>query len=74
MRRPTKIVGTAAGNWIFQNCCERVRLKLRPTLSSVGRIADRPSIVLSTVGARPDASPIITIVMALRPKITRKSG
>ena len=37
-RNPTKIVGSAAGNRIFQNCCERVRLKLRPTLMSTRRV------------------------------------
>ena len=35
---PTKIVGSADGNKIFQNCCVGVSLKLRPTLISTRRV------------------------------------
>src|SRR5665213_68075 len=36
-RTPTKMVGSAAGNKIFQNCWVGLRLKLRPTLTSTLR-------------------------------------
>ena len=65
------MVGSAAGNRIFQNCCERVRLKLRPTLISTRRVPARPSSVFRMTGASPAVKPIITMVVALRPKITR---
>ena len=49
-------------------------LKLRPTSISTCRVPARPSTVFRITGARPAAKPIITIVVALRPKITRNSG
>src|SRR6476659_2469534 len=70
-RSPTKMVGSAAGNRICQNCCDGVRLKLLPTLISTRRVAESPSSVLRMTGARPAVNPIITIVNALLPKITR---
>ena len=47
------MVGSAAGNSIFQNCCDGVRLKLLPTLISTRRVAERPSSVLRMMGASP---------------------
>ena len=70
-RSPTKMVGIAAGKRIFQNCWDGVRLKLLPTLISTRRVAKRPSRVLRMTGASPAVKPIITIVSALLPKITR---
>ena len=71
---PTKTDGSAAGSRIFQNCCLGESLKLRPTSISTRRVPDRPSTVFRITGASPAANPIITIVVALRPKMTRNSG
>src|SRR6186997_1864132 len=49
-RTPTKIVGSAAGNMIFQNCWVGVRLKLRPTLTRTLRVLAMPSIVFRMTG------------------------
>ncbi len=73
-RSPTNTDGSAAGSRIFRNCCAPVSLKLRPTSISTGRVPARPSTVFRITGASPAAKPIITIVVALRPKMTRNSG
>ena len=41
---------------------------------STRRVPDRPSTVFRITGASPATNPIITIVIALRPKMTRNSG
>jgi len=69
-----QFVGNAAGRRIIRNCCAVVSLKLRPTLSRTWRVPASPSSVFRITGARPAANPIITIVVVLRPKMTRKSG
>src|ERR1019366_8048555 len=73
-RSPTKIVGSAAGNRIFQNCCVALRLKLRPTLTSTLRVPAMPSMVFRITGGSAAKNPIMMMVQALRPKITRNSG
>ena len=69
-----KIVGSAEGNWILKNICAGVRLKLRPTFRRTRRVPDKPSMVFRMTAGRPATKPIITMVVAERPKITRKSG
>jgi hypothetical protein len=49
-------------------------LKLRPTSSSTLRVPARPSTVFRITGGSPATNAIITIVVPLRPKITRNSG
>ena len=73
-RMPTKMVGSAAGNMILMKSWVGLSLKLRPTLISTLRVAERPSMVLRITGGRPATKPIMMMVQALRPKITRKSG
>ena len=68
------MVGSAAGNRIFQNCCVGVRLKLRPTLTSTLRVPAMPSIVFRMTGGSAATKPIMMMVQALRPKITMNSG
>ena len=59
---------------IFQNICAGVRLNERPTLTSTERVAARPSSVFRITGGSAATNPIITIVTALRPKMTRNNG
>ncbi len=73
-RMPTNTEGSAAGNRIFQSSCDAVSLKLRPTSISTRGAPAKPSVVLRMTGASPEANPIITIVVALRPKMTRNNG
>ncbi len=68
------MVGNAAGNKILVNNCAPVSLKLLPTLMSTRRVPLSPSMVLRITGGRPAANPIMMMVQALRPKITRNSG
>lgn len=68
------MVGMAAGNSIFQKRCMGVSLRLRPTSISTGLTRASPSMVLRITGASPATKPIMMMVSALRPKITRKSG
>ena len=68
------MLGSAAGKRIFQNCWACVSLKLRPTSISTRRVPASPSTVLRMTGGRAATKPIITMVIALRPKITRNRG
>ena len=72
--RPTNTVGSAAGSMIFQNICAGVTLNERPTLTSTERVAASPSSVFRITGGSAATNPIITIVTALRPKMTRNNG
>ena len=68
------MVGSAAGSRIIQNCCEPVRLKLRPTSTSTLRVPEMPSMVFRITGGNAATKPSMMMVSALRPKITMNSG
>ena len=61
-RMPLKIVGTAAGNMIFQNMSRVLTLKLRPTLTSVRETLRSPCRVWMMIGIDAGRNAIKTTV------------
>src|SRR5689334_21989673 len=72
--KPVKIVGSADGNWIFQNICHGESLKVRPTFRRTVLVPDRPSTVFRITAGRPATNPIMMMVVAERPKIIMNRG